>query len=234
MRWGAALLAALALVIAPASAPSAWAKSFRAPDAIANIPDGAVILVMEPDIELNQLNATGIQEPKAEWSQSGTQNVRGELVAALKAKAHTVQSLDPSTAMEGREGQLLRLHDAVGASIINFHYGYIKLPTKTKDTFEWTLGDGAKELAAKYGADYAIFTTGRGSYSSGGRVATMFLMAALGVGVAPGGQAIFVSLVDLKTGKVVWFNEMIAGSRDMRDAVGAKTLVTDLLADAPL
>ena len=56
--------------------------------------------------------------------------------------------LDPTTAMEGRTGQIIRLHEVVGGSILLINYFAYNLPTR-RDNFEWTLGDGVQELAAR-------------------------------------------------------------------------------------
>jgi hypothetical protein len=225
-RLVAAAFAVLVLMAGPA-----MAKSFHAPGLTGPIPTNAKILVMQPDVELSMLTMAGLSEPKAEWSQNGTNNLRVALEAMMKTKAHEIRSLNPADAMEGRSGQLLRLHDAVGASILNFTYGVYRLPTK-KNNFAWTLGEGAQELAAKYDADYALFTTARGSFSSGGRIAAQIALAALGVGVAGGGTQAFVSLVDLKTGQIVWFNFAPVG--DLRTSAGAEDVAAALLKDAPL
>ncbi len=50
-----------------------------------------------------------------------------------------------------------------------------------------------------------------------------------------GSQLVFASLVDLKTGRVVWFNSSLAGpSADMRNPEGAAALTTALLKNIPL
>ncbi len=57
----------------------------------------------------------------------------------------------------------------------------------------------------------------------------------LGVGLPTGGQQVYASLIDLKTGKVVWFNVAVAGpDADMRDPEGAELLVESMLKDVPL
>ena len=77
--------------------------------------------------------------------------------------------------------------------------------------------------------------TARGTYASGGRVAAMIGFAALGVSVPLGNQYAMASLVDLKTGRIVWYNTALAGpNADMRQPEGAKILVTAMLKDAPL
>jgi hypothetical protein len=63
----------------------------------------------------------------------------------------------------------------------------------------------------------------------------MIGLAALGVGVPLGGQYAYASLVDLRTGNVIWFNTVIAApGQDMRDPEGAQSLVGVLMRGAPL
>ena len=182
---------------------------------------GARILLVEPDVQLAVLTAAGLQEARADWSEQGKALMTGEIERQMKARAHSYQMLDPTSAMDGRAGQLLRLNEAVVRSIQMFNFGYVSLPTKSA-SFDWTLGEGAQALGAAYEADYALFVFGRGNYASGARVATAV------------GQC-FASLVDLKTGRVVWFNVASTGPNDdMRKPDGAAQLVQAVLKDAPL
>lgn len=204
------------------------AMSVSAPEA------GAVILIVKPDVELSMLTAVGVSENRADWSLSAASSLQTALENQVKASSHTFRSVDPQEAMGDRTGQLMRLHEAVGASILVFEYGGLRLPTKLAG-FDWTLGEGAQALAQEYGADYALFTFARGNYASSGRVATALVMAAVGVGVPMGGQQLFTSLVDLRTGQIIWFNFGVAGAHaDMREVSGATTLMGEMFADAPL
>jgi hypothetical protein len=197
-------------------------------------PPGARVLVLQPDVQLNVLTASGMQEPRADWSAQARGALALQVEQALAARSHNFKMIDPNTAMEGRTGQLLRLHGAVGQSIMAFNYGAYSLPTK-KASFDWTVGDGAQTIGAEYGADYALFITGRGSYASGGRVATAIGLSLLGVGVPLGNQQLFCSLVELKTGRVIWFNVANAGpGADMRNDDGAQSLVASLFKSLPL
>jgi hypothetical protein len=194
---------------------------------------GARVVLIQPDVQLAMLTAAGVQEARADWSQAGRANLTRELETQLAAKAHGLKTLDPEAAMPGRSGQLLRLHEAVGQSVLAFNYGPMKLPTKKG--FDWTLGDGAQVIGEQQGADYALFVRGQGTYASGGRVATMIGLSLLGVSVPLGQQQVFASLVDLKTGRVVWFNVAVAGpNADMREPAGASSLTTSLLKNIPL
>jgi hypothetical protein len=125
-----------------------------------------------------------------------------------------------------------RLHAAVGTTILLSHYGPMKLPTKA-GSFDWSLGDGVSAIKEKYGADYALFSHYRDTNASGGRVAMAVLFAAAGVGLQTGGQGGFASLVDLSTGEVVWFNNVAAGSGDLRTPNGAQTVVRQLFSGLP-
>jgi len=196
-------------------------------------PENARVLLAQPDIELNLLTASGLLEPRADWTASARTNMQAAVEATLKGKSHQLTVLDPTTAMEGREGQVLRLNGAVGNSILAYGMFGVGLPSKSG--FDWTLGEGAQLLAVKYNSDYALFVYGRGSYSSGGRVAMMIGAAALGVSIPMGGQQAFASLVELKTGKVVWFNQAVASpNADMRSPEGAQLLTEALLKGLPL
>jgi hypothetical protein len=125
------------------------------------------------------------------------------------------------------------LHNAVGRSIQLHKYAMYPLPTK-KDRFDWTLGEQAVAFGAATNYDYALFLHAQDSFSSGGRVALQvagFLTCMVGICVAPtGGQQIaFASLVDLKTGKVVWFNVLSSTIGDIRSREGAEKMVSTLL-----
>ncbi|WP_425990595.1 hypothetical protein [Brevundimonas sp. TWP2-3-2] len=195
---------------------------------------GATILLVKPDVELALLTAVGMSESRADWTQQGAANLEASLERALASSSYTITSVDPEDAMGGRSGQLMRLHEAVGQSVVTYEYGPYRLPTKA-DGFQWTLGEGAQTLAEQYGADYALFTYGRGTYASGGRIATMVVLSVVGVSVPLGSQQAFTSLVDLRTGQIIWFNMAVAGPQaDMRNPEGADSLVASLLKDAPL
>lgn len=205
-----------------------------APSTISAPVANSKVLVVEPDVQLSLLTAAGLQEARKDWSQQGHDNLSASLKAALQGKVHRFEVLNPETAQDGQSGQLLRLHDAVGQSILAFNYGAIRLPNK-RGAFDWTLGEGAQVLGKAHEADYALFVTGRGSYSSAGRKALMIGAAMLGVAVPLGSQQVFASLVDLHTGQVVWFNVATAGpSADMRSPEGATELAQSVLKGAPL
>lgn len=228
MRHWLALAAIALLTACASSSPRTFTGTYAAP------PAGSRVLVMTPDVQLGLLTAAGLQEPREDWSMSGRDNLARAIAAHISREGHAPSALDPTTAMEGRTGQIIRLHDAVGSSILAVNYAHANLPTR-RDNFEWTLGEGVQELSTQYNADYALFVTARGSYASSGRVATMVVGALLGASVPLGGQQAFASLVDLRTGNVVWFNVAQASpDDDMRDIAGATGFTQTLLRGVPL
>lgn len=228
LRLIAALAVALALAACGTTQTKTFTGQFQAP------PANSRVLIMTPDVQLAVLTASGLQEPREDWSRSGRENVATSIAAYIQNEGHAASSLDPATAMEGRIGQIIRLHNAVGGSILAINFLNANVPTR-RNSFEWTLGDGVQELGTSYNADYALFITARGSYASGGRVAAMIGLAVLGVGVPLGGQQAFASLVDLHTGNVIWFNVVTAApNEDMRETEGAVLLARRLMHEAPL
>ena len=51
--------------------------------------------------------------------------------------------------------------------------------------------------------------------------------------MATGSEGGFASLIDLKTGDIVWFNVVMAGSGELRKEKGAVTAVNALFKDLP-
>ena len=58
-------------------------------------------------------------------------------------------------------------------------------------------------------------------------------LALLGVGITGGFQVGYATLVDLETGQVLWFNQVISGMGDLRDEKSAAASVDSLLAGFP-
>jgi len=221
------VLACALLAACTTTSQRAFDKSLAKPAA------GAKVLLVRPDVSLKLLTASGLEEPRPEWSDAARTNLSDSVRAHTGGHGLQLRELDPANAQDGKIGQLLRLHSLVGQSILLYDNPAM-LPAK-KGAFDWTLGDGAQTLGQTYDADYALFVYANGSYSSSGRVGMMIGMAMLGVSIPTGSQTAFMSLVDLKTGRVVWFGTALAApDTDMRDATGAQKLVAAMMKTAPL
>ena len=206
------------------------------------------LLVMRPDVTVGSVTTGGMVEPRADW----TETARANLIAALKAqqasRGGNVFILEKRDGLASRGvdadtvAELERLHYAVGSSIALHRYSGAHLPTKRGRGLDWTLGEDAVALGRKTGFDYALFLHAEDSFASTGRVALQVLgVAGCVVGfcapnIGGGGQFAYASLVDLRTGEVVWFNVLQAGTQiaginmgDIRKPEGAAQMVERLL-----
>jgi hypothetical protein len=196
------------------------------------------VVLMDPDVQLGEVGASGAVDWRADWTKTGKDFVGADIKQTLSSRG--VDFAESGVVVDPHDVQLIKLHDAVGHAIIMHAAGAtnFRLPTKS-DPLDFTLGPGVKDLRDKYGADYALFVVVRDTYSSDSRKALQIagiLAAAAGVAiVVPGGQQVgFASLIDLRTGNVVWFNLINSSTGDMREDKGAKTMVGNLLKGLPV
>lgn len=190
------------------------------------------LLVLPADMELFSISAGGVSEPRADWTEAAQKHFGAALAAQGKRLGTNVADMTPGQYEEFAE--VAALHRAVADAIYLHHTGgALKLPTKG-GRLDWSLGpEAVRALKAKTGADYALFTWIRDSYASNERKATMVAMALLGA-ITFGGQQIgYASLVDLHTGRVVWFNELSRMTGDLRDAAPAAETLEALLKGFP-
>jgi hypothetical protein len=240
-RWG------LALALAASVSMSGCVQTKQYADLQFTPPAGDYrLLVLRPDVTVGSLTTGGMVEPRADW----TDQARGSIVAALRAQQASrggkVTVIEHRNELPGVDPQELadveRLNAAVDDSIVVHKYLGDYLPTKRGRRLDWTLGQDAVRLGQKTGYDYALFLHAEDQVASGGRIALGVLgLAGCIVGFcAPnvGGaqQLDYASLVDLRTGQVVWFNVVLAGSQvpgikfgDLRTPQGAAQMVERLL-----
>lgn len=218
----------LALLVAVTVSLPAFAqqKSNRAPG-FGKLPPGTKVAIMPADIELFEVSAGGIFEPRAEWTAAAQTHVRNAYKLRKEKMGLQVVDLDDDTSEPVLE--LNRLHGAVTGAIANHHFGMMALPTK-EEKLDWSLGPDVSQVRDKTGADYALFTYIRDSYVSAERKAAMVIGALFGVGIAGGGiQFAFSSLVDLRSGQVVWANRVLRTSGDLREAAPAQETIDTML-----
>ncbi len=190
---------------------------------------GKKVLLIDPDVELSELTAGGVTEARADWTATGKGFIKSGIDSTLAGKG--IDTVSVASVTDPHEIQLVRLHGAVGLAILQNML--INLPTKGK-TLDWTLGPGVSALRDHYSGDYALFVYVRDSYSTAGRAAVMILGAIAGIGVQGGQQVGFASLVDLRTGKIVWFNRLISGTGSLKEEKPAAATVKNLLDGLPL
>jgi hypothetical protein len=204
------------------------------------------LLVLRPDVTVGSLTTGGMVEPRADWTDQARHSIVNALRAQQAGRGGKLTIVEHRNELPGVPAQELadveRLNYVVDQSIVLHKYLGDYLPTKRGKGLDWTLGQDAVKLGEKTGYDYALFLHAEDEVASPGRVALGVLgLAGCFIGFcAPnvGGQQQldYASLVDLKTGEVVWFNVVSAGSQipaikfgDLRTPAGAAQMVDRLL-----
>jgi hypothetical protein len=240
-KWG------LATALAASVALSGCVQTRQYADVQFTPPSGNYkLLILRPDVTVGSLTTGGMVEPRADW----TDQARSSIVEALKsqqaARGGNITIIEHRSALPGVSEQELadveRLNFAVDQSIVLHKYLGDYLPTKRSKGLDWTLGADAVKLGQKTGYDYALFLHAEDQVASGGRVALGLLgFAGCFIGfcapnIGGASQLDYASLVDLKTGEVVWFNVVSASSAvpgikfgDLRTPAGAAQMIERLL-----
>ena len=203
------------------------------------------LLVLRPDVSVTELTTGSLPQPRADW----TEQARAAITAALRAqqaerggkllvaeRRNQVAGVDADTIAE-----IERLNYVVGQSIVLHRYSGLSLPTKRGKGLDYTLGQAAVDLHRKTGFDYMLFMHAEDNRASSGRTALQVVGIAgciIGFCAPSGGsnQLAYASLVDLRSGDVVWFNVVKTGSQlpgvtfgDIRTPQGAAQMVDRLL-----
>ena len=222
------LLAALTIL-----AGCATTQNVQQVDRLESVRENPRVVLMPPDIRYYLLTAGGVSEPHAEWTEAAQANFNVAVENYARQIGTDLTIVDPAN-MGDAHFRYEKLHSAVGMTILNHQFGMFKLPSKGNGAvFDWSLGPDINVLAEEHDADYGLFVYYRDYQASGGRVAFAILAAAAGVGVATGSEGGFASLVDLRTGDVVWFNVVSVGAGELRDPDGAVAAVNELFSDIP-
>jgi len=230
LLYACVLMAALALLCGCSSTQVRTATD----DAGKPLALAGTVVLIEPDIELSELGAGGMAEPRKEWTKVARllypQAARESLAAQGIGMAPDFV-LPADAGPDDRLRQLTLLSQAVSMSILQYGRGAGPGTLRNKHgKFDWSLGPGVEELRKATGADYGLFTYIRDSYASGGRTAMRIVgLVLLGGDIGGGMQVGVASLVDLRTGQVVWHNLLVDQTGDLRNLQGARETADDLL-----
>jgi len=221
------LLAGIPLILSAC----ATTQNVQQIDRLESVGENPRVLLMPPDIRYYLVTVGGVPEPHAEWTEAARNNFQVAVQNYAASRGTDLETLSDGD-MTPVEVSYSELHRAVGMTALMNHFSAMKLPTKAGN-FDWSLGPGVQQIADDHKADYALFVFYRDEQASGGRVAFAVLAAAAGGYMSAGAEYGFASLVDLKTGDIVWFNVVAAGSGELRDPGGAAAAVDTLFRDMP-
>lgn len=235
MRLSTSIVAMLGAAWFAAVAIPAAAQSKNLAPGFSALPKGALVVIMPTDIELFSMSAGGVLEPKADWTEAASRHFKAAMIE--KKQKLGLSSVELTAHQADEADEVNALHGAIARAISIHHFGALALPSK-EGQLDWSIGESARLIRKMTGADYALFSWVRDSYTSDERKAAMVAMAILSLGrvipTAGGLQTGYASLVDLNTGRVLWFNRLQRGSGDLREAEKAAETVDALLSEFPI
>jgi hypothetical protein len=240
-KWG------VVLALAATASLSACVQTKQYADVQFTPPQGAYkLLVLRPDVTVGQLTTGGLTEARADWTDAARSSIVNALRAQQASRGGETLVIEHRNELPGVSAAELadveRLNFAVDQAIVEHKYLGDYLPTKRGRGLDWTLGADAVRLGQKTGYDYALFLHAEDQVASTGRVVLGVLGAAgcfigfCAPNIGGATQLDYASLVDLKTGQVVWFNVVLASSQipgikfgELRTPQGAAQMVDRLL-----
>lgn len=235
-RLAAAVLLALGIAgAASAQERTAIKQGFELP-----AKSGKRILVFRPKVSVGAQSTGGMFEPNADWTDKARANIETSLVKRQASLGNTIVRApeaygEPARLVE----EYTNLFGAVARAVVSYQF-FVgnRLPTKKRDNkagvFDWSLGEGVRDLPGAADADYALFIYNKDAYGSTGR--KLLQVAALlgpGIAIKSGEHIGYAGLVDLKTGDLLWLNADAAMGGDVREPDGAEKRVGQLLEEFP-
>lgn len=201
---------------------------------------GKKILLIRPKVSVGEQSTGGLFEPNANWTDNARKNIDAALVKKQKALGNTVLISPEAYGDQALiSEEYTNLFGAVAGAVVNYQFfAGNRLPTKKRDNkegvFNWSLGEGVRNIPGAQDADYALFIYNKDAYGSTGRK-LLQLVAAFGPGlsVKSGEHLGYAGLVDLKTGELLWLNADGAMGGDVREVDGAEKRVGQLLEEFP-
>jgi hypothetical protein len=192
------------------------------------------IVVLKKDISVAEVTTGGLDQPKADWTKQAQASFDAALLSNLSGRSIQYVSLPE---LKGDDAKLLSnylalLKIAEDQAVKHEVFAGEALPTKNSE-LSWTLGEQITGLGAKIGADYGLIVFNRNSYVSKGRQSAENIAALMGVEPTTGVHAGSMTLVDLKTGDIVWMNIDVQLQGDIRNTVGANEQVAQLMRNFP-
>lgn len=218
-------------------------KSYRASSLFESYFDSKrTIAVMPIDAKMFQLTAGGLSELMDEWSE----DVKMKLSHCIREELNTIHSVDLSfidyKKLSEEERDFLKeqngLYSAVGGSIVWHTYMPASTFKHKMDNFDYTLGADISRISNITQADTLLFCTARNYIWTAGRASAQAFSLVVGAFTGlyfmlpSGPELIAVSLIDAKTGDIIWF-DYIPRQGDLREEKICKQRVEKLFNSLP-
>ncbi|MGA1839018.1 MAG: hypothetical protein ACMUIU_00185 [bacterium] len=194
------------------------------------------ILFLPVKLKMSEMSSGGVIEEVSQWSEQASENSH-EAIFKYFASIPAVDIIDmveltPEEQMIFDEH--LALYDLICNNAYVFSYSSYPAWRHKEHHFDYTLGKGLNFLKEKTGADTCLFITGSDVIPTSGRKAMGVAGVIFGVPVSLGSSFLAISVVDLATGDIVWFNHRSGREiMDMRKPEDAYFTLRDILKDYP-
>jgi len=199
------------------------------------------IAVMPLDVKIYQLTAGGVDEYMEESTMQAKKNITEAVYEELGSMPFVhLNAFDEAALSEEKKEYFWEqqgMFKAVAHSIIDHTYVPGTILQSKVENFDYTLGAEAQELGRITQAEALLFCVGRNYIWTAGRTA-LYIFATGMIGqnanafVPAGNEYFLVSLVDAKTGDVLWFN-VVPMPGDLRNEKIDKKLVKWMFKDFP-
>lgn len=195
-------------------------------------PKKVVLLPMY--VMVRKLTTGGVLEGMREWEASAKKNLRKAINDyTTKSNEFTYIELPQISNEEStRIREHIALFNRVGGAALS-------IPAESAwrekhKRFDYTLGPGLEFLKNKTNADAAIIVFARDIVSSGGRKAVAiagFLLA--GAFIPLGYSKVSMGIIDLKTGNILWANQVNSNSLTFRKPEEAELMISNIMTVYP-
>jgi len=198
------------------------------------------IIIVPPSVKMYEVSAAGEEEIQ-EWTKEAIYNMEISISKKISEKNllnHKVLALD---SLNNEEKNLILSSNNLMYRIapsINYHAlnrSIAKFDEKIKN-FDYSIGDSLSKISED--GDLYLFVNGFDKVQSSGKkgveVAKMIVGALFGIAAGNFGGLTYstMSLVDGKTGKILWYNYYISqGQVDLREEKGTDAVIEVLLND---
>jgi len=199
------------------------------------------VTLLPPRVAVFRRTAGGIDEEVEEW----TEQARGELTAAVRERAGRLghvrflpyveppapDSQTAETAVRSTRDSTWDLFEAVVRAIqLHTYIGPNRFPDRLTH-FDYSLGTAAGELVATNGADAVLLVVAFDAVETAGRQAAraagVVAGAITGIVVTPdlSPAVMTIALIEANSGDLLWYNQVIFTSADIRDRDSDEDLV---------
>ncbi|HVL58031.1 MAG TPA: hypothetical protein VM491_16160 [Burkholderiaceae bacterium] len=228
LRW-------LAVVCLSIAVSPAWAqyRHYSVGDNDAAMPTRLVMIPAR--VKVHEMSAAGMLELVPDWTREASEQLTQAVDRFVQQRRAPRLVPLPELTEDERDqldDYLATLMVVAGDAFFVVNRGGDAWSHK-RERFDYSVGEGLEFLARKSGADGAMLIIGNDIVSSAGRKAIFIMGALAGVAIPMGSSAVYGAFVDLKTGNLLWINNVASGVRDLRDPAGAAAMIDSLLHRLP-